>query len=205
MEVKMERFELKATNTHPHFIGSWMIEPPSLCDDIIEFFETNKSLQIAGTAGGEVNRNIKNSTDIAIHPKDTELESFKSIQKYIGCLYACYSDYVRSWPYLKEMASRLDIGSFNIQRYLKGEHFQRVHAERVNLQNSHRLLAWMTYLNTVEDGGSTSFPHYDLEIQPQRGHTLIWPADWTHAHCGNIINKGKKYIITGWLHFPPST
>ena len=44
----------------------------------------------------------------------------------------------------------------------------------------------MTYLNDVadEDGGSTVFTHYGLEVQPQKGHTLIWPAEWTHAHKG---------------------
>ena len=73
----------------------------------------------------------------------------------------------------------------------------------MSLASSHRVLAWMTYLNTVEDGGSTLFPHYNLEIKPKRGQTLIWPAEWTHAHCGDVVERGSKYIITGWMHFPP--
>ena len=64
----------------------------------------------------------------------------------------------------------------------------------------HRVLAWMTYLNDVEDGGSTSFHHYDLDVKPEKGKTLIWPADWTHAHSGKVVNSGTKYIITGWMH-----
>ena len=59
----------------------------------------------------------------------------------------------------------------------------------------------MTYLNDVEEGGSTYFSHYDLEIQPRKGLTLIWPAEWTHAHRGNILKEGSKYIITGWISF----
>ena len=58
----------------------------------------------------------------------------------------------------------------------------------------------MTYLNDVEKGGSTFFKHYDLEIYPQKGVTLIWPAEWTHAHKGNKIISGSKYIITGWMN-----
>ena len=58
----------------------------------------------------------------------------------------------------------------------------------------------MTYLNNVDKGGSTYFKHYDLEINPKQGATLIWPAEWTHAHKGNIIKEGSKYIITGWMH-----
>jgi prolyl 4-hydroxylase len=65
----------------------------------------------------------------------------------------------------------------------------------------HRVLAWMTYLNDVEEGGSTYFQHYDIDIQPKKGLTLLWPAEWTHAHRGNVLKMGQKYIITGWLHF----
>ena len=34
------------------------------------------------------------------------------------------------------------------------------------------------------------------------GKTLIWPAEWTHAHMGDVLKSGTKYIITGWMHFP---
>ncbi len=59
----------------------------------------------------------------------------------------------------------------------------------------------MTHLNDVENGGETYFPHYDIRVRPQRGLTLIWPAEWTHAHAGEELKRGKKYIITGWLSF----
>ena len=65
----------------------------------------------------------------------------------------------------------------------------------------HRVFAWMTYLNDVDvkDGGTTYFNHYDLEVQPKKGLTLIWPAEWTHAHKGNLLQANSKYIITGYL------
>ena len=40
---------------------------------------------------------------------------------------------------------------------------------------------------------------YGLEIKPKKGLTLIWPAEWTHAHKGNILHSGSKYIVTGWM------
>ena len=63
----------------------------------------------------------------------------------------------------------------------------------------------MTYLNNVEDGGATNFSHYGISVKPEIGKTLIWPAEWTHAHNGRIVNSGKKYIITGWMNFTQST
>ena len=101
-------------------------------------------------------------------------------------------------------AENLQVSSFNLQRYQSGQHFQNLHTERSTLATLHRVFAWMTYLNDVdkEDGGSTLFSHYDLAIQPRKGLTLIWPAEWTHAHKGNVLRANSKYIITGWMTFP---
>jgi len=98
----------------------------------------------------------------------------------------------------------VDVSSFNIQRYGTGGHFLKVHSERTTLSTSHRVLAWMTYLNDVEDedGGATKFVHQGISVQPTRGKTMIWPADWTYAHNAARVERGVKYIITGWMHFP---
>ena len=42
----------------------------------------------------------------------------------------------------------------------------------------------------------------EFKIKPETGKTFIWPAEWTHAHRGEVLNSGVKYIITGWMHFP---
>ena len=34
------------------------------------------------------------------------------------------------------------------------------------------------------------------------GKTLIWPAEWTQGHKGNIVESGAKYIATGWINLP---
>ena len=105
---------------------------------------------------------------------------------------------------METFAENLEIGKFNLQRYQSGEHFSLLHTERSSLSTLHRLFAWMTYLNDVDvdNGGSTSFSHYGVEVQPRKGLTLIWPAEWTHAHRGQVVQEGSKYIITGWMHFP---
>jgi hypothetical protein len=59
----------------------------------------------------------------------------------------------------------------------------------------------MTYLNNVTDGGETEWYHQDLKIQPQKGLTVIWPADWCFVHRGNITPTQDKYIITGWFNY----
>ena len=59
----------------------------------------------------------------------------------------------------------------------------------------------MTYLNDVENEGETEFYHQKIKVKPQKGLTLIWPADWTHTHRGIASKIDEKYIITGWFSF----
>ena len=185
-----------------NFIGSWNLENDDLCKDVISFFENNKELQHKGITGDGKNSKSKQTMDISINPNDLTKDKFKFLCKFMEHLHECYVDYQSQWPFLSDKIKTVDIPRFNIQRYLPGDHFSKIHSERCSLGTLHRLFAWMTYLNDVDDGGTTNFTHYDLSIKPEIGKTLIWPAEWTHAHSGEILNSGKKYIITGWMNFP---
>jgi len=201
----MKRFEIKNNSDlikQPNFIGSWNIENNKLCNEIITYFEENRSLQKQGITSGGKNIHIKKRTDISITPKSLDDLKLRSLKNYMNELHKCFQDYNIQWPFLKTMINNVDIGIFNIGKYLPGDHFSQTHTERGTLQNAHRIFAWMTYLNNVEDGGETNFTHYDLKIKPETGKTLIWPAEWTHAHSGEILKSGVKYIITGWMYFP---
>ena len=193
---------VKNEDQNPHFIGAWNLEDDDLCKEIINFFEENKNLQRDGVSGSGKNLEIKKTTDIVVNANDLKNEKFKCLNKYINNLFESFKDYQNQWPFLKSLFKELHIGKFNIQKYSSGGHFAKVHTERSSISSSHRLFAWMTYLNNVEDGGTTHFSHYNIEIKPEIGKTLIWPAEWTHAHNGKILNSGVKYIVTGWMHFP---
>ena len=204
MKGFIEKVTLPTQDLTPTFIGSWTMSPLSICDELIAYFELNKNKQKIGVSGVGKNLDVKNSTDIRIAPKDMKLPGNEIFEEYFHNLYSCYQDYSTEWPFLTTFAENLQISDFNLQRYQSGQHFQQLHTERSSLETLHRVFAWMTYLNDVdqEDGGSTLFSHYDLAIQPRKGLTLIWPAEWTHAHKGNVLKANNKYIITGWMTFP---
>lgn len=199
----MKRVTLSKQNSTPNFIGAWVIDPISICDDLITCFELNQDKHIQGAVAGGVDLTIKKSIDFTVSPKNINLHGNEAFEEYFHSLFDCYEDYLTQWPFLKEFASDLEIGRFNIQRYQRGEHFAKIHTERSSTNTLHRLFAWMTYLDDVDvnAGGATYFSHYDIEVQPKKGLTLIWPAEWTHAHKGNILNAGSKHIITGWMNF----
>lgn len=59
----------------------------------------------------------------------------------------------------------------------------------------------MTYLNDVTDEGGTQFLHQNVTVQPRKGLTVVWPADWTFFHRGIPSPTQEKRIITGWFNF----
>jgi len=183
------------------FIGLWNLENKNLCKQIINFFEENKDLQVIGSTSSGVDYSVKKTLDITIDPKSLKEKKYEIFNNYFKNLNECFKDYKKQYPFLLDIAKKVHIGHFNIQKYLKGDHFSKVHSERTNLSTIHRIFAWMTYLNDVEDGGTTDFEYYDLKIKPEEGKTIIWPSEWTHAHKGSKLNSGSKYIITGWMHF----
>ena len=196
----MKRINIKSQQTH--FIGCWNLENNKLCNEITNFFENNKNLQKPGVSGVGKNLKIKKTTDIYIYPDNLKKTKFEILKQYIDELHKCFLDYQNQWSFLKSMLKTVYVPGFNIQKYSTGDHFAALHSERTSLDTLHRLFAWMTYLNDVDDGGQTNFSHYGIKIKPEIGKTLIWPAEWTHAHTGEVLKSGTKYIVTGWIHFP---
>mgnify|MGYP001403359828 FL=1 len=196
----MQRIEIPNTVNSPNFISSWMLNDTDMCDEIVNFFEANPTDQGAGAIGGGVDESQKKTTDIPIKPKQLEQEKYKIFNTYINNVVNCFNDYKEQWPFLNTIKG-MEIGTFNLQKYSPGGHFSAVHTERGSSSTMHRVLAFMTYLNDVEEGGETSFHYYDINVQPKKGKTIIWPAEWTHAHSGGIVKQGCKYIVTGWIQF----
>jgi hypothetical protein len=146
-----------------------------------------------------VRREVKSSTDLTFPANSQEplfiryqIELQKCIEKYIEEYEHC--NWGAPWTIIEPVA---------IQHYQPREAFFDWHFERVSSTNPvvSRHLVFMTYLNTLEDGGETEFLYQEAKIKPIKGKTLIWPADWTHTHRGLTSNSQDKFIITGWLNF----
>ena len=94
----------------------------------------------------------------------------------------------------------LYISTFKLQKTPVGGGFHNWHTEREGGGSSqNRELAWMLYLNDVEEGGETEFLYQSKRVIPKAGRIVIWPAGFTHPHRGNPPLSGDKYIATGWF------
>lgn len=111
--------------------------------------------------------------------------------------------YIEQHPFLKTLYAPFAIDEgWNLQKYLPGQSYYNEHMEHgADDYDSRRLLAWMFYLNDVEDGGETYWPQQDFKKSARAGDFCLWPAAWTHSHKGIVSNTEIKYIATGWCSF----
>jgi hypothetical protein len=88
---------------------------------------------------------------------------------------------------------------FMIQKYDKNTGKYTCHVDELYFEDSHRVITFIWYLNTVEEGGETVFWNDSYKIKPERGKLLLFPSQWMYPHKGSIPISDSKYIITGWI------
>ena len=186
-------------NNSNNFIAGWYFSDNTICDQLIDIFEENPETHIQGTIGhGRVEKDVKSSTDMAIggymgmHP----------YPKYYSQLNQVLEEYKTLYPFSDKKQSSYGMWPrVNIQKYNPGQGFYEWHYEKSGVHNMHRHLVFMTYLNDLDDGGETEFYHQKTKIKPEKGLTLIWPAEWPWTHRGVTSKSQTKYIVTGWYSY----
>lgn len=94
---------------------------------------------------------------------------------------------------------------FRIKRYMPGgyEGFG-LHADSTHHTTNTRWLAFFWYLNTVDEGGSTTFLYHEEDIigsvEAKQGRCLVFPPTWTYPHKGDAPISSPKYIVGSYLH-----
>lgn len=84
------------------------------------------------------------------------------------------------------------------QFYKPGEAFFADHFDALGPEQG-RVVAFITYLNTITDGGGTHFIWQDQTVDAVAGKTVLFPAGYTHRHKGVVSPTEEKLIITGWF------
>ena len=180
---------------------------PELCQRFIEEFEKSpdKSPGVSNTSGKIGSSGIKKSTDLTFNPTMIEDKVWgELLGELVPKLYDQSIIYANRYTKAFENLDPNQLSPlFNLQRYEPGEGFYGYHCERAGLAHSERLLVWMVYLNTLDDGGETEFYYQKHFEEPVQGKLVIWPSDWTYLHRGIVSETETKYILTGWFDHVP--
>jgi len=187
-------------NKLDNFICGWYSDKLDVCDFLIDHY-TNNPNKVTGKMNLDgysvLNTEEKDSTDIAL--LDVNVANY-----YVeNILRPCFDSYISKYEYCTKFNAMGVIEPFNIQYYKPNGGFKIWHTERSTPQGKavSRHMVFMTYLNDVDDAGETEFFHQKIKFKPQKGLTLIWPADWTFTHRGIPSPSQEKYIITGWYNY----
>ncbi len=93
---------------------------------------------------------------------------------------------------------------YQIQKYMSNVGIYKYHHDshyaKYESATQTRILTFIWYLNTVDEGGETEFFNGRIKIKPEKGKLLFFPSTWTFMHKGNTPISGNKYIVTGWVY-----
>jgi hypothetical protein len=169
------------------------IVPKSICEEIINFFELSENKEPGLVGNATYDPQVKKCTEIHCY-----FEEDNFTDKILPFLTESISIYKNQYPLLNALNFWNIDREHKIQKYTPGEAFYHLHCENFGEPTTiKRVLAWMIYLNNVDDGGETEFPDQKVNISPTCGTVVLWPAFFTHPHRGNPSSE-TKYIITGW-------
>jgi prolyl 4-hydroxylase len=180
-------------NNLNYFIEGWYFDNLSICDSLVEYHQ-NCHLKYEGiVANNIVNKNFKDSIDCKITDYGLLDAYFKELQKVTKL-------YIEKYFFVNGGSAWCIDETPNLQMYPPGGGFHKWHFERTHASDPvvRRHMVYMTYLNDVVEGGETEFFYQHVKIKPEKGLTVLWPADWTFTHRGIASLTQTKYIITGW-------
>jgi len=178
-----------------------------LCEELITAFENSEEYQYKGVVHSGLRLDIKDTIDLKLPlfiedcPKRKNLYQLNA-QLY-EILYAELKKYMNE--FLKSCVSiqhtKFHDTGFQMQKYIKGTGKFTYHDDFCisDTNNSKRILTYLWYINTVEEGGETVFGD-NIQIKPEAGKLVIFPCCWTYPHKGCIPISADKYIITGWFY-----
>ena len=116
-------------------------------------------------------------------------------------IYECIDKTINSIEYGYTIPYDIESRDYSIRRYPKGEGHFGTHVDTTSKMTYNRLLAFILYLNDVEEGGETEFLYQSRRVKPKQGTMVICPSSFTHTHRGNPPLTGDKYMINGWIEY----
>jgi hypothetical protein len=182
---------------------------PELCEKIIRRYEDEKDKHAGVTSSG-LNTAIKDSTDYRIRLntnselwKDVDVELYNILKIYlVQYIDSLNRQFYPDDDYRFFKKHILSENGFQLQKYTKNTgKFVYHHDFSADYQRyRHRVIVYLWYLNTVDEGGETEFLGGKYSVRPERGKLILFPATWTYPHMGKMPISDDKYIITGWFY-----
>ena len=104
------------------------------------------------------------------------------------------------WDYRLVYDLRLnDSQGWSINKYGHGGEY-KIHTDHGT--HDPRIISCLIYLNTVKDGGATTFPFQNVSVPCVEGNILVFPSSYAYAHASAPVGVNSdeiKYSIAGFF------
>ena len=171
------------------------------CDDIIKRFESHKEQQEDTFLAGHRHFTEINITKHSDVWSDVQNLLLDKMQENLISYKQTFSIDDKVWP------KELGYEHFRMKKYEpNGKDEFAFHVDVGDHASARRFLVFFWYLNTVNEGGETTFQRsrntpVSIAVEPVAGRMLAFPPLWTHPHTGKKPISGPKYILGGYLHY----
>lgn len=173
--------------------------PQALCEQLIRLFRKDERVQ-AGQVVDHLGRKSasldKVSEDLVMAPEGVWQAPYKAVHDAVTTFVSAYAEHS---PALQ--VAPLQWPAYKIQRYPRDKGYFTWHFDALGPGAFDRVLGLIIYLNDVKVGGETQFYHQKKQITPVAGRGLLFPAAWTHMHCGVMPTSNSKFIISSFVSF----
>ena len=180
----------------------------NFCDAMLRTLEADfAACSFPGELHEGYNPGIKESRDLHFSPAKYALkdkaftEGHRVLENTIVLAFSSVLAHYRSvyTNELKQFSNINDTG-FQVQKYQRNHGYFRNHVDSFpSADNACRVLSFILYLNTVEQGGETVFPLHELAVNPVAGRIVAFPSLFTHPHEGRPSYSDDKWIINTFI------
>ena len=182
---------------------------PEFCERIITAFDRDEEYHINSTIGAQADtdKEFRNAIEMNCTKRAMESGRWAAIMgvlnKHAASSFKRYkADLIENGYPEKLFFNTVTLEQWRMHRYDPGKHFYKEHIDAIDEHTSKRMLMMLYYLNTVEEGGETSFKTINLKVKPVEGKLAITPAWFGYPHSAVTPISNTKYMIKTYLHYP---
>tara|TARA_Y100001938_G_C8101612_1_gene442258 strand:- start:5565 stop:6164 length:600 start_codon:yes stop_codon:yes gene_type:complete len=182
------------------FVVSYKMPDTSPLQNLIEHSEAVNSWGDSTVGANLIKPELRKSTQINLPQLGFNQQQINDLAP-LNFAGACLFDYLLNYP-----EASMGFPSFEVReppqiiKYEQGDAYHQAHADIHPHFFPNRHLTFCLYLNTVEKGGELCFVRQGVEVKPNEGTAVIFPAGWTHAHHTKPTNS-TRYVFQLWWSF----
>lgn len=161
------------------------------CNEMVRKFESDPR-RAPGRMLSGIDQNVKDSTDLMIGRYAEWSEYTKVLDAKLQDAIQAYQTFLNKDLQVPVQFSKFThLNHYQLQKSGKFE----FHHDFAIQNGLFRVITFMWYLNTPDEGGETDFVY--KKVKPEPGKLVLFPATWNLFHKGTEAKN--KYIVTGWL------